>query len=143
MNNFEFWGTIISSFAWPVSLIVLVLIFKKELSVLIGSIKSIRSGPVEFQVGPGDVLDLSAAVPQTAPTHQYIQVKSIPSAEAFGTPTVMVGAPKLSEEEIERSRQVAQRRLDEDTKRVGYQRGELFRRDDGVWAIRWGGKYPL
>lgn len=37
----------------------------------------------------------------------------------------------------------AQKRLDEDTQRAGYVRGELYQRDDGSWAIHWGGKYPL
>jgi hypothetical protein len=38
---------------------------------------------------------------------------------------------------------LAQKRLDEDTKKVGYVRGEIFEIEDGNWAIRWGGKYPL
>lgn len=50
-------------------------------------------------------------------------------------PTVKV-APELSEAQ-------AQARLDADTKKVGYRRGELFRKEDGSWAIHWGGKYPL
>ena len=37
----------------------------------------------------------------------------------------------------------AQRRLDEDTKRVGYVRGEVFQTEGGRWAIHWGGRYPL
>ena len=37
----------------------------------------------------------------------------------------------------------AQKRLDEDTKRVGYVRGELFLNEDGSWSIHWGGNYPL
>jgi hypothetical protein len=48
---------------------------------------------------------------------------------------------RLSTEE--QSREEAQKRLDEDTKRVGYVRGELYRREDGSWGIAWGGKYPL
>jgi hypothetical protein len=43
----------------------------------------------------------------------------------------------------ELSKARAQARLDADTKEVGYARGELFRKDDGSWAIHWGGKYPL
>lgn len=37
----------------------------------------------------------------------------------------------------------AQKRLDEDTKRVGYVRGEIYKLKDGSWGIHWGGKYPL
>jgi len=43
----------------------------------------------------------------------------------------------------EQSKEAAQKRLDDDTKRVGYVRGELFQNEDGTWSIHWGGKYPL
>ena len=43
----------------------------------------------------------------------------------------------------EQSKEAAQKRLDEDTKRVGYVRGELFQNEDGTWSIHWGGKHPL
>ena len=43
----------------------------------------------------------------------------------------------------EQSKKAAQKRLDDDTKRVGYLRGELYQLKDGTWAISWGGKYPL
>jgi hypothetical protein len=41
------------------------------------------------------------------------------------------------------SKVAAQKRLDEDTRKVGYVRGELFKNEDGSWSIHWGGKYPL
>ena len=41
------------------------------------------------------------------------------------------------------SKEAAQKRLDEDTQRVGYVRGEVYQLEDGSWAIHWGGKYPL
>lgn len=43
----------------------------------------------------------------------------------------------------EQSRIAVQKRLDEDTERVGYVRGEIYQLEDGSWAIHWGGKYPL
>jgi hypothetical protein len=43
----------------------------------------------------------------------------------------------------EMSRARAQARLDADTKEVGYVRGEVFQKEDGSWAVHWGGKYPL
>jgi len=42
-----------------------------------------------------------------------------------------------------KSKAAAQKRLDEDTKRVGYQRGEIYQLEDGSWGVHWGGKYPL
>lgn len=54
-----------------------------------------------------------------------------------------VAAETEREAQIERSKVEAQKRLDEDTERVGYVRGELKKNDDGTWSIAWGGKYPL
>jgi tetrahydromethanopterin S-methyltransferase subunit G len=51
---------------------------------------------------------------------------------------------KLAKEIIgEQSKIAAQKRLDEDTKRVGFVRGEVYQLEDGRWGIHWGGKYPL
>ena len=41
------------------------------------------------------------------------------------------------------TKEAAQTRLDEDTKRVGYVRGELYEVEKNKWAIHWGGKYPI
>jgi tetrahydromethanopterin S-methyltransferase subunit G len=41
------------------------------------------------------------------------------------------------------TRILAQRRLDEDTRKVGRPRGELYQLSDGRWAIHWGGKHLL
>lgn len=54
-----------------------------------------------------------------------------------------VAAPRVEVTTPELSRAKAQARLDADTKKVGYVRGELFQKEDGSWAIHWGGKYPL
>lgn len=43
----------------------------------------------------------------------------------------------------EQSKMAAQKRLDEDTKRVGYVRGGIYQVKNSSWAIAWGGKYPL
>lgn len=50
-------------------------------------------------------------------------------------PTVKV-IPELSKAR-------AQARLEADTKKVGYVRGELFQNEYGDWGIHWGGKHPL
>jgi hypothetical protein len=41
------------------------------------------------------------------------------------------------------SKESAQNRLDEDYKKVGYVRGELYQLPDGSWGIHWGGQHPL
>lgn len=42
-----------------------------------------------------------------------------------------------------KTKATAQKRLDEDTNRVGFVRGEVYQLEDGSWGIHWGGKYPL
>jgi hypothetical protein len=42
-----------------------------------------------------------------------------------------------------KSKEAAQKRLDEDTQRVGFVRGGIYQLEDGSWGIHWGGKYPL
>lgn len=56
------------------------------------------------------------------------------------TPSGQIIAKKMISEQ---SKDAAQKRLDEDTQKVGYVRGELFQNEDGSWCIHWGGKYPL
>ena len=60
------------------------------------------------------------------------------------TPSGQLIAKEIAKEEAgEQSKIAAQKRLDEDTKRVGYVRGEIYQVKNGSWAIAWGGKYPL
>ena len=40
-------------------------------------------------------------------------------------------------------KEAAQKRLADDTKLVGYIRGELYEVEKGKWAIHWGGKYAI
>ncbi|MDP2729024.1 MAG: hypothetical protein Q8O55_00860 [Dehalococcoidales bacterium] len=42
-----------------------------------------------------------------------------------------------------KSKEAAQKRLDEDTRKAGFVRGEIYQLEDGSWGIHWGGKYPL
>jgi hypothetical protein len=58
-----------------------------------------------------------------------------------GELTIKTYAPEIIIEP--KSKASAQKRLDEDTQRVGYVRGELYQLKDGSWGIAWGGKYPL
>ena len=42
-----------------------------------------------------------------------------------------------------KSKEAAQQRVNDDAKRVGFVRGEVYQLPDGTWGVRWGGKYPL
>jgi len=59
------------------------------------------------------------------------------------TPSGQIAVKAVEELRKEQSKEAAQKRLDEDTRKVGHVRGELFQNEDGNWAIHWGGKYPL
>jgi len=51
---------------------------------------------------------------------------------------------KVEKKRVEKkSKEATQKRLDEDTRKVGYVRGEIFQLEDGSWGIAWGGKHPL
>jgi hypothetical protein len=56
------------------------------------------------------------------------------------TPPGQVAAKEAMSEQC---RIEAQKRLDEDTRKIGFVRGEVYQLEDGTWAIHWGGKYPL
>ena len=69
-------------------------------------------------------------------------VKKVPhiSADKVTPPTQQL---VLLDETKVYNKEAAQERLDDDTKRVGYVRGELYEVEKGKWAIHWGGKHPL
>lgn len=67
----------------------------------------------------------------------YAQGLDIPPTELINTD--LLGTVKVTS----KSKAAAQKRLNKDTRRVGYVRGEVYQLEDGSWGIRWGGKYPL
>ena len=74
-----------------------------------------------------------------SPKVQTITPKPVEVKTGVGKARVEVGEPKVEKG----SKKEAQKRLDEDTKRVGYIRGEIYQLEDGTWGVQWGGKYPL
>ena len=64
------------------------------------------------------------------------ELEAHPVAMKTGVVTATISHPPVS-------KAAAQKRLDKDTKKVGYVRGEVYQLDDGGWGIAWGGKYPL
>lgn len=145
MGELEFWGiiittigTLLGALVWPFLIVILVVIFRRDVASLIARIKSFEGAGVRLNWVHGDIIEHPSEVPSTKLIHQNIELMEPSVLKAF------IGeAPPLSGEEGEKSRQRAQRRLEEDIARVGYQRGELRQLDDGSWAISWGGKYPL
>ncbi len=128
---------------WPVCvltlLIVFLVIFRKPIANKIGDISSVEGEGKKWKINMNPDKDKIIKLEPTSskPSPQILQAKGIPSAEAFGNATISTEKPKLSEEDIEKSKQEAQQRLDEDTKKVGYKRGELYLRDDKSYGIAW------
>ena len=119
----------LGSLSWPIAVLLIFLIFKSPISWLLKNLKSVRWKDWIFEIGD--------KVPAYSPTenkfHEVVLQPPIPTAKV---PVAEIS--RLSDEEIEQSRKRAQQRLDEDTKRVGYQRGKLFQvADSGKWAIAW------
>ena len=71
--------------------------------------------------------------------------KSTPRLPVLSKGDILTPSGQLLAKEAlgEQSKEAAQKRLDEDTKRVGFVRGELYQLEDGSWVVHWGGKYPL
>ncbi len=136
-------GELIKLIAWPVCVliivIVLAIIFRKPIANKIGDVISVEGEGSKWKVRMNidrDKLAKKVTVP-SKPSPQIIQPKGIPSAEAFGRATISTEKPKLSEDEIEQSRQRAQQRLDEDTKKAGHQRGKLYQLTNKSYGIAW------
>ena len=69
-------------------------------------------------------------------------VKNVPSILADKV-TPPIQQLVLLDETKAYNKKAAKKRLDDDTKQVGYVRGELYEVEKGKWTIHWGGKYPL
>ncbi len=125
---------LIKQIIWPACILILVivlaLIFWKPLAALIGRINSVEGEGKKWKIHFDANRD-------TGRIDKTIQLES--SMDAKGnmlTPATNVDS-KLSEDEQKKSKQKAQQRLDEDIKRVGYERGKLYQLKDGAWGIAW------
>lgn len=128
----DLWKTIftfIGTLSWPLAVLIIVCILRWPISWLIMNIKKL--GWKDLIIEFGD----KANVPVYFPEENKIRIVAV-ETELFPT-KAEVKITRLSDEEIEQSKQKAQKRLKEDTKRVGYQRGKLFQLDNGKWAISW------
>jgi hypothetical protein len=128
MYESTFWADIISSLVWPITLFVILFLFRNQTKELIGRIIQIQYKELNFVFGD----KVSVFSPIDNALHPIIEptIKELP-------PSQKAEIPKLTPEEIEASKKRAQARLDEDTKKNGTQRGELFQLPDGRWAISW------
>lgn len=100
------------------------------------TLEQIEKAVQKISVQPEDKMDLPTGAEDKAKLIQQLMVTpKTAEGEVFldvtGRVTVIL------------SKENAQKRLDEDTKKVGYQRGEIYQLENGGWAIHWGGKYPL
>ncbi len=120
-----FVSRMIDSLAWPVVVLFMVSIFRRPLTALIGRIKSLNWRDLN--------IDFNDTVQLLSPTGEPARVLKV---EPPAAQKVEISA-RLSAQEIEGSRKTAQARLDEDTKKAGYQRGKLFQLPNGAYAIAW------
>ncbi|MFA5399239.1 MAG: hypothetical protein WC169_03390 [Dehalococcoidia bacterium] len=104
-------------------------------SLLIG-LKKLKVACIEFELY--DYIPVSD--PDQPEIKYMIQLLKPPAKTVVAE---KIESHKLSDQQIEESKHRSQKRLDEDTRNVGYQRGELKENEDGSWSIAWGGKYPL
>jgi len=109
---------------------------KRQTDLLERLDKNVAELPLLFK---GDILTPSG--------HKAVKaVKELREEQIKGdilTPSGHKAVKAVKELREEQSKEAAQKRLDEDTRKVGHVRGELFQNEDGNWAIHWGGKYSL
>jgi len=134
MYNATFWSHVIGSLAWPVVVFVIIFIFRNQIKILLLHIKSASFLGFNFEFN--DTVDVYSPVDKTMHTIK-LEEPSSPIKPEEAPSGKKVEIQKLDANEIEASRKRAQERLDEDTKRVGYKRGELFQLPNGGWAIAW------
>jgi len=132
-----------AALAWPATVLIIVCIFRRNISQLLANIENIRFPGGEVNLVPGDTVE-APTIASPVPQRKDVVIK-VPTATAEAkafAPSIQT-TDKLSDEEIKLSKERAQRRLDEDTKKVGFRRGEISQNSDGLWIVHWGGKYPL
>ncbi len=132
---------IIKILIWPVIVLIIVIffiiMFKRPLSEKINDISiEFESAKLKVNMRGGDIIVEKGSIASDSIPH-IISPDLIPSSEKFYPATITVDTQKLSEAEIETSRLKAQQRINEDTKKVGYQRGKLYLLKDGSYGVIW------
>lgn len=136
---------LIIGISWPIVVLILgiifLIIFRIPIVNLLNRIRVAKGEGNKWEIN----FDLTIDKFNKNSFPQVLQPKGIESGEEFGETTIsfQTTTPNeikqiLSEEEIEESRQKAQKRLDADTEKVGYIRGKLYQLKDGRYGIEWG-----
>lgn len=133
MYNSDFWMQIVTvvldNLSWPIIVLAIVLVFKHEIKWLILHIKSWKGFGQEINV---DVAD--QVIARLRGDKVGVELKPLPPPSKKA-PEARVS--RLSDVEIEQSRQRTLKRIEEDTKKAGYQRGKLRQLDNGAYAVTW------
>jgi hypothetical protein len=129
----DLWKTIftfLGALLWPLVVIVAICIFKKPIAHLIRHIRKLEAPGCKLEIDDTvDVLNPKDKLYYSVP----LQLPSVPTVKVIEEEKVT----RLSDEEIEQSRQRALDRIKEDTERVGYQRGKPYQLPNGKWAVAW------
>ena len=129
MYDATFWSNIINSLVWPFAVLFILILFRVPIINLIYRIKNIK--------GPGFNVEIGDTIPYYDPTDKTLRTGILTPFPMETSRIEKLETKKLTPAEEEASKIRAQARLDDDTKKFGYQRGELIRHPDGRWAINW------
>lgn len=121
--------TYLGTLSWPIVVLIIVCVLRQPLANLISRIKKVEVAGWKFEIG-----DIVLAFSPKDKVYYSIPLE-LPAVPAMKPAKAEVA--RLSDEEIEQSRQKALKRLEEDVKTVGYQRGKLIQTKTGKWAISW------
>ncbi len=118
----------LSSLSWPIFIFIIVWLFRHQIARLIANLKSASVFGVNV-----NFKDDQVSFPLEDKTVKSFKLQPLPPTEKVPATKVQ----RLSDEQIEESKQKALKRLEEDTKRVGYKRGKLYQLENGKWGISW------
>ena len=130
----DLWKTIftyLATLSWPLIVLIIVCILRWPIASLISRIKKIEGAGWKFEIGD--------AVKAYSPEDKayYSVPLQLPPTPALKIVEAKAISSRLSDKEIEESREKALKRLKEDTEIVGFPRGKLFQHDNGRWGIIW------
>lgn len=129
MYDAIFWSNVIDSLVWPATLFGISLLFRVQILSLINRLKQLKGYGLDLYFGD--------KVPVFSPDDNAFHSLVLKPVTEEKLSVEKTELKKLPPEEQEASKKKAQTRLDDDIKRNGSRRGELFQNPDGSWSISW------
>ena len=123
--------TYLGTLSWPIIVLAIVYIFRQPITKLLANLKTAKWKDM--------VLEFGDKIPVYSSKEKRMSVGVVEPIymPPFTAKIDMGKIQRLPEKEIIKSLQRALKRIEEDTKQVGYKRGEPYQLENGKWAVTW------